>query len=62
MQDQTINTRYYSKHIKDPNITTDLCRLCKQQIETIDYITGGYTILANTEYIKRHDNVAKIIY
>lgn len=63
IQDQTINTRYYSKHIiKDSNTTTDKCRLCKQQIETIDHITGGCTILSNTEYIRRHDNVAKIIH
>lgn len=63
IQDQTINTKYYSKHIiKDPNTQTDKCRLCKQQIETIDHITGGCSILANTEYIRRHDNVAKHIH
>lgn len=63
IQDQTINTRYYSKHIiKNPNTTTDQCRLCKQQLETIDHITSGCSILANTEYIRRHDNIAKIIH
>ncbi|XP_049959582.1 uncharacterized protein LOC126477545 [Schistocerca serialis cubense] len=63
IQDQTINTRYYSKYIiKDPNTTTDRCRLCKQQIETVDHITSGCTILVNTEYPRRHDNVAKIIH
>ena len=63
IQDQIINTKYYSKHIiKDPNTTTDRCRLCKQQIETIDHIIGGCTILANTEYTRRHNNVAKIIH
>ncbi|KAK4871596.1 hypothetical protein RN001_015720 [Aquatica leii] len=42
IQDQVINTRYYSKHIiKDPNTITDKCRLCKQQIETIDHIITG---------------------
>lgn len=49
-------------NIKDPNTTTDKCKLCKQQTQTIDHIIGGYTILINTEYTRRHNNVAKIIH
>ncbi|KAK4879905.1 hypothetical protein RN001_008051 [Aquatica leii] len=63
IQDQVIKTRYYSKHIiKDPSTATDKCRLCKQQIETIDHIITGCTTLANTEYTRRHNNIAKIIH
>ncbi|KAK4875475.1 hypothetical protein RN001_011897 [Aquatica leii] len=63
IQDQVIKTRYYSKLIiKDPNTSTDKCRLCKQQIETIDHIITGCTTLANTEYTRRHNNIAKIIH
>ncbi|KAK4871470.1 hypothetical protein RN001_015594 [Aquatica leii] len=57
IQDQVINTRYYKKHIiKNLNTTTDKCRLCKQQIETIDRMITGCTTLANTEYTRTHNN------
>ncbi|CAH0721715.1 unnamed protein product, partial [Brenthis ino] len=62
IQDQIIKTRNYSKYIIKESIETDLCRLCHQNKETIDHITGACKILATKEYIKRHDNVAKQIH
>lgn len=63
IQDQIIATRSYQKHIiKDPNTPTDKCRLCHTQIETIEHITGGCTVLAPKQYTQRHDSVGRIIH
>ncbi|XP_015188575.1 PREDICTED: uncharacterized protein LOC107072832 [Polistes dominula] len=40
----------------------DKCRKCKLVAETIEHITGGCKILANTEYTERHNMAAKIIH
>lgn len=63
IQDQIITTKNYYEHIlKDAIIQNDRYRKCKQQRETIDYITGGCKILAGAEYINRHNIAAKIIH
>lgn len=57
IQDKTINTRYYSKHIfKDPNTHSEKCRLCKLKLETMIHVTGGCTILANSDNTMRQTN------
>jgi hypothetical protein len=61
MQDQVILTRNYKKYIlKQPNID-ELCRRCGKESETIEHITAACEQSAPTEYIKRHDGVAKVI-
>ena len=63
IQDKVIATRRYLKSIiKDPSITDDRCRVCRSMSETIEHIISGCSPLANNEYTRRHDNVAKIIY
>ena len=62
IQDKIISTRNYKKHILKQPIPSDLCRICNEQIETIDHITSGCRILAPKQYTKRHDNVCKIIH
>ena len=39
-QDQALNTRYYSKHIIKQG-TTDRCRMCHTQPETVEHIISG---------------------
>jgi len=55
-----ILTRNYKKYIlKQPN-TDELCRRCGKESETIQHITAACEQLAATEYVKRHDGLAKI--
>ncbi|KAF2895313.1 hypothetical protein ILUMI_10868 [Ignelater luminosus] len=61
IQDKVINTKNYRKYIlQDKTLTDDKCRICNQQQETIEHIIAGCSILASIDYIRRHDNVAKI--
>jgi hypothetical protein len=53
IQDRVINTRNYKKHICGLQSIIDKCRICG---------TEGETILAQSEYKKRHDIFAKIIH
>jgi hypothetical protein len=54
--------RNYKKYIlKQPNIDV-LCRRCGEESETIQHITAACEQLAPTEFVKRHDGVAKVIH
>jgi hypothetical protein len=62
IQDQVIRTRNYKKYIlKQPNID-ELWRRCGKESETIQHITAACQKLTPTEYLKRHDELAKIIH
>ena len=62
IQDQVILTRNYKKYIlKQPNID-ELCRRCGKDSETIQHITAACEQLEPTEYVKRHNGLAKVIY
>ena len=56
-QNQALNTRYYSKHIIKQG-TTDRCRMCHTQTETVENIISGYQTLAEDQYLNRHNHVA----
>lgn len=63
IQDQTIATRNYTKHIiKDRNLPNDSCRHCNTASETIQHITGACKTLVQTDYKHRHDQVASIVH
>ncbi|KAL1446981.1 hypothetical protein WDU94_000610 [Cyamophila willieti] len=63
IQDEVISTRNYTKHIiKAPNAPEDHCRRCNAPGETIDHIISACPTLAQSDYLKRHNNVAKIIH
>jgi len=47
--------------LKQPD-TDELCRRCGKELETIQHITAACEQLAPTEYVKRHDGLAKIIH
>jgi ribosomal protein L37E len=47
--------------LKQSNID-ELCRRCGKESETIQHITAACEHPAFTEYLKRHDGLAKIIH
>jgi ribosomal protein L37E len=62
IQDQVILKRNYKKYIlKQPDID-ELCRRCGKESETIQHITAACQQLAPTEYVKRHDGLAKVMH
>jgi hypothetical protein len=64
IQDRVINTRNYKKHICGLESIIDKCRICGTEGETIEHIISSCTVLAQSEYKKRHDTriFAKIIH
>jgi hypothetical protein len=60
IQDRVINTRNYKKHISGLQSIIDKCSICGT--ETIEHIISSCTVLAQSEYKKRHDIFAKIIH
>jgi hypothetical protein len=62
IQDRVINTRNYKKHTCGLQSIIDKCRICGTEGETIEHIISSCTVLAQSEYKKRHDIFAKIIH
>jgi hypothetical protein len=60
--DRVINTRNYKKHICGLQSIIDKCRICGTEGETIEHIISSCTVLAQSEYKKRHYIFAKIIH
>ena len=55
-EDQASSTNYYKNKTLKEKIGSK-CWLCKQHEETIDHQTSGCSILANNEFLMRHDKV-----
>ena len=55
-QDQALNTRYRERKIHKKHVNSK-CRICHQFEETIEHITSDCPILAQKDYIERHDRV-----
>jgi len=62
IQDQVILTRNYKKYILKQPDTDELCGRSGKESETIQHITAACEELAPTDYVKRHDGLAKIIH
>jgi len=62
IQDHVILTRNYKKDILKQSDTEELYRRCGKESETVQHITAACEQLAATEYVKRHDGLAKIIH
>jgi len=62
IQEQVILTRNYKKYILKQPDTDELCRRCGKESVTIQHISAACEQLAPTEYVKRHDGLAKVIH
>ena len=60
-QDQALNTKYYATKILHTEMDSK-CRPCQQHDETIDNIISACPILAEEQYVKRHDKVSAQIH
>jgi hypothetical protein len=49
------NNNNYKKHICGLQSIVDKCRICGTEGETIEHIISSCTVLAQSEYKKRHD-------
>lgn len=61
IQDEVVKTNNYRRFIMKDG-TIDICRACHQPGESIRHVISGCSQLANTEYLHRHNLVAKIIH
>ena len=52
-QDQALNTRYYRKNVIKQG-TTDRCRMCHTEPETVEHIISGCQTLAADQYLNRY--------
>ena len=60
-QEQALRKNYI-KHNIDKSIDSPLCRMCGKCAEIVQHIVSGCEILAQKEYKRRHDNIAKKIH
>jgi len=60
-QDQAIRTKFI-KTMVDKSQNDPKCRICMQNNETINHIVSSCSKLAQKEYKRRHDNVARAIH
>ncbi|XP_060537474.1 uncharacterized protein LOC132708990 [Pantherophis guttatus] len=60
-QEQALATNCMKAKIQ--HVTTNSkCRLCNEKDETVDYLISGCSKISQTDYLQRHDSVAKIIH
>ena len=57
---ETIRTNYV-KHKIDKTAQSPLCRMCDKKSEAISHIVSECEKLAQKDYKRRHDNVARIV-
>ena len=60
-QEQTIRTNYIKYHIHETS-DSPMCRLCGKKGESVQHITSRCEKLAQKEYKRRHENVAKKVH
>ena len=61
IQEQAITTNYIKKHIFRTE-ESDICRVCRSEMETIHHIISSCEALAPTKYLERHNNVCKYVH
>ena len=63
IQDQIFSTIGCKKHVlKDPNITNDIYRKCREKLGTIQHVTSACHALAQGDYTYRQNQVAIIVH
>ena len=60
-QEQALRTNYI-KHNIDKTAESPLCRMCREKGETVQHLICECSKLAQREYKRRHDNIAKLIH
>ena len=60
-QEQALRTNYI-KHKIDKTSENPLCRMCGNKGETVQHLICECSKLAQREYKRRHDNIAKLIH
>lgn len=60
-QEQALPTNHVRRNIWG-DTCSGKCRLCKEQDETVSHIISGCKMLAGTQYLHRHNQVAKYIH
>ena len=60
-QEQALRTNAVKCNI-DKTKSSPLCRLCGEKSESVTHIVCGCTVLAQKEYKRRHDNIARIVH
>ena len=60
-QELSIFTRWHEKHLLKTS-DTDVCRVCRKEVETTFHILAGCDTLAKKEYLERHNNVARYLH
>ena len=60
-QDQALRTNYVKHHI-DNTAESPLCRLCGEKGETVSHIVSECKMLAQREYKRRHDTIARKVH
>ena len=60
-QDQSLPTNNYKTNISKVT-TNDLCRICKNNKETIDHLIAGCSTIAPTEYLERHNKIGRYLH
>ena len=60
-QEQALRTNYM-KHKIDKTSESPLCRMCREKGETVQHLICECKKLAQREYKRRHDNIAKLIH
>ena len=60
-QEQALRTNYIKFNI-DKTAESPLCRMCGEKGESVGHLISGYIKLAQREYKRRHDKVARIVH
>ncbi|CAG4944763.1 unnamed protein product [Parnassius apollo] len=61
IQDQVIKTNNYRRYILKDG-TVDICRACRHPGESLRHVISGCSALSNSEYLHRHNLVARILH
>ncbi|CAG5021060.1 unnamed protein product [Parnassius apollo] len=59
--DQVIKTNNYRRYILKDG-TVDICRACRHPGESLRHVISGCSALSNSEYLQRHNLVARILH
>ena len=59
-QEQAIQRSYVKQKI-DKTVQSTLCKMCDKKSETISHIVSECEKLAQKEYKRKHDNVARVL-